>query len=42
MGKLKTIGFSVIVATIAGTVFVQVAVEPKTDASMNPVREHAA
>ena len=42
MGKLKTIGFSVIVAAIAGTVFVQVAVVPKTDASMNPVREHAA
>lgn len=39
MGKLKAIGFGVIAAAIAGIAFVQVAVVPKTDASMNPVRD---
>lgn len=40
MVKLKTIGFGVIAAAIAGVAFVQVAVIPKTDKSMNPVRLH--
>ena len=40
MGKLKTIGFGIIIAAIAGVAFVQVAVVPKTDKSMNPVRVH--
>lgn len=42
MVKLKTIGLGALAAVLAGVVFVQIAVVPKTDASMNPVLEHAS
>jgi len=41
MVKVKIISFGIIAAAIAGITFVQIAVVPKTDASMNPVRDHA-
>ena len=40
LGKLKTAGLVTLAAFIAGVAFVQIAVVPKTDAQMNPVRMH--